>query len=152
MPGWIRNYSCLESAAALSRAQHMIDRGRSHWSRSCHCGLTQPRAVFLDRRTRGLHFDLALKERAFADPDARRKDIALDLGGGPNTHRFGGVKIALYLAVDEYHAGANVALHRAIGTYGEVLGVRDRPFHAALNDQVFLRREFAAEFQGGPQH
>jgi hypothetical protein len=30
--------------------------------------------------------------------------------------------------------------------------VSDRTFHTALNDQVLLRRQFAAKSQGGTEH
>jgi hypothetical protein len=77
-----------------------------------HGGLTQPRAVLLDRRTRRLHFDLALEKRSLADSHARRKDVAFDLGGGADVDRLRGIQIALDLAVDDDDAGTSVPMVR----------------------------------------
>ncbi len=108
--------------------------------------------MFLHRRSGRLHFDLPLEERAFGDPHARSENIAFDLRGGTDIHGFGGIQIALDLAVNDDDARANIAFHGTIGSHRQALRVRDRAFHAALDDQIFLRRQLAAKSQGGAQH
>ncbi len=92
-----------------------------------------------------LHFDLSLEERALGDPHARRENIAFDLRGGTHAHRFGGIHITLDFAVNDDDACANITLHGTIGAHRQALRMRDRTFHAALNDQIFLSRQFAAK-------
>src|SRR5258708_34738140 len=101
--------------------------------------------MLLDRRARRLHVDLTLEERTFADADAGREHIALDLGGRTNVDGLGGIEIAFHFAVDDDDGGANVALHRTFGSHREALRARVRTFHPALKAQVLFPRHIAAE-------
>ena len=108
--------------------------------------------MLLYGRSGRLHLDLSLEERAFGDPHSRRENIALDLRGGADAHRFSGIQIALDLAVDDDDARTDIAFHGTIGPHRQALCVRDRTFHAALNDEIFLRRQFAAKSQSGAEY
>src|ERR1700722_2345301 len=99
-----------------------------------------------------LHLDLALEKCAVLDCDAGREHISLDLRRGADDDRFGGVQVAVHLAVDHDDAGADIARHRPVRADRQALRMCNGSLDAALDDQVFLCRQFAPKTQGGTQH
>src|SRR5277367_1685939 len=92
-----------------------------------------------------LHIHGAVEVRAFHDSDARRGDIATDLGSRRDEHRDNPAQVTFNGAFNDNTAGVSIADDDAVDPDRDTLRVMNRAFDAALEDDVLVGRELALE-------
>src|SRR6202021_2836519 len=104
--------------------------------------------VLLAGRLSGLlavHVDAAAETGALQYADRGGKNIAATLRRLLHEHGFLGLQVAIDRALDDDRLRADICLDRALDAHGQALGMRDRAFYAALNQEVFRGTQIPLE-------